>query len=106
MGRQARGVHSSRSVSTFASVALVPALTDPARRTPPDALLADALRDSSGRATRVAEPFSETNEGPDGASETGEHEQGRVARVFGQGLYQDTQPHEHGCDGREQPEAA
>jgi hypothetical protein len=32
MERQARGVHSSRSVSTFASVALVPAHNDQPRR--------------------------------------------------------------------------
>lgn len=34
MGRKARGVDGLGSVSTFASVALVPALTDQARRTP------------------------------------------------------------------------
>src|SRR3954447_9972547 len=34
MGTQARAVHISRSVNTFASVALVPALIDPPRRAP------------------------------------------------------------------------
>ncbi len=43
MGRQARAVHSSRSVSTFASVALVPALDAQPRRTPQLCLLAGAL---------------------------------------------------------------
>jgi hypothetical protein len=49
MGRQARAVHSSRSVSTFASVTLVPASFDQPRRTPVNGLLADALSRSSGR---------------------------------------------------------
>jgi hypothetical protein len=43
MGRQARAVHISRSVSTFASVALVPACDDQPRRTPWSRLSADAL---------------------------------------------------------------
>lgn len=44
MGRQARAVHISRSVSTSASVALVPALTAQPRPTPRPRLSAGALR--------------------------------------------------------------
>jgi hypothetical protein len=43
MGRQARAVHISRSVSTFASVALVPALDEQPRRMRQLRLLAEAL---------------------------------------------------------------
>lgn len=48
MGGQAPGVHSSRSVSTFTSVTLVPALNDQPRRTRPLHLSADAVREGAG----------------------------------------------------------
>jgi len=43
MGRQARAVPSSRSISTFASVTLVPARINSPSGTAHPALLADAL---------------------------------------------------------------
>jgi hypothetical protein len=50
MERQARGVHSSRSVSTFASVALVPAHNDQPRR---DAATVPTGGDSNLRSSEV-----------------------------------------------------
>jgi hypothetical protein len=57
MGRQARAVHSSRSVSTFASVALVPAPDDQPRRTPRSRLSADALSEAVLRGVVFGAPL-------------------------------------------------
>ena len=54
MGRQARAVHSSRSVSTFASVALVPARGIQPRHTPQRRLLAEALNRGGNRTINTA----------------------------------------------------